>query len=665
MDIKALTAVASSIRSLTIDGVEKSGTGHPGMALGCADLGAVLFGEILKHYNKAPDWPDRDRFVLSAGHGSMLLYTLLHLSGYDLPKEELMQFRRVGSRTPGHPEYGLTFGVETTTGPLGAGFATAVGMAVAEKKLAAGFNTPEHTVFDHYTYVLSGDGCMMEGVTGEAASFAGHFELGKLIVFYDSNQISIEGSTSITFTEDVAARFRAYNWQTLEGSAHDPEEIARLVEAAKQDRRRPSLIVLHSVIGKGAPNKEGKHEVHGKPLGKEEAEAAKRNLGVPEDEQFYVFPEAYDYFAGKGKEWDKKYKEWNMTFSAWGKANPKMKQDLEAFLDQGRPWYGNAKLPSFAVGDSVAGRDVSGKMIAAYADAMENFVGGSADLSSTTKTEMPGHPDFRADTPEGKVIRFGVREHAMASIVSGLTIHGGFRAFCGTILIFADYMRPAMRLAALMRLPVIYILTHDSIFIGGDGPTHQPVEHLTSLRIIPNMMVLRPADPEEVVEAWQMAMERKDGPAVLALSRQPVKVFPKHDPAWRGNMRKGAYVVREPDRATSAGDRPDIVIAATGSEVDLALEAAELVPEKRTRVVSVTCRELLMQQPAAFREALFPAGVRTIVAEAGVTCCWEGIASSPKDVFGINRFGASGPGDEVAEHIGYTAEGLAKLIREE
>lgn len=660
MDINSLTAVASSIRSLTIDGVETSGTGHPGMALGCSDLGAVLFGEILKHYNQAPDWPDRDRFVLSAGHGSMLLYTLLHLSGYDLPKEELMRFRRVGSRTPGHPEYGLTFGVETTTGPLGAGFATAVGMAIAEKKLAARFNTPEHTIFDHFTYVLSGDGCMMEGVTAEAASFAGHFKLGKLIAFYDSNQISIEGSTSITFTEDVAARFRAYNWHTLEGSAHDPEEIARLVEKAKQEHRRPSLIVLHSVIGKGAPNKEGKHEVHGKPLGREEAEAAKRSLGVPEGEQFYVFPEAGKYFAEKEEEWEKRYKEWKDTFSAWGEANPKLKKDLEAFLDQGRPWYGNAELPAFAAGDSAAGRDVSGKMIAAYADAVENFVGGSADLSSTTKTEMPGHPDFTAETPEGKVIRFGVREHAMASIASGLTIHGGFRAFCGTILIFADYMRPAMRLAALMKLPVIYILTHDSIFIGGDGPTHQPVEHLTSLRIIPNMQVLRPADPEEAVEVWKMAMDRKDGPTALALSRQPIKVFPKHDPGWRANMRKGAYVVREP-----AGEAPDVVIAATGSEVNLALDAAELVPEKRIRVVSVTCRELLMEQPEEFRKALFPPGVRTIAAEAGVTCCWEGIASSPKDVFGINRFGASGPGDEVAEHLGYTAAGLAELIREE
>jgi len=657
MDKKALQAVAASVRSLTIDGIEKSTTGHPGMVLGCADLGAVLYGEILKHYSKVPDWIDRDRFILSAGHGSMLLYTLLHLSGYDLPKEELMRFRRVGSLTPGHPEYGHTVGVETTTGPLGAGFATAAGMAVAEKKLADRFNTSDHTIFNHYTYVLSGDGCMMEGITGEAASLAGHLKLGKLIVFYDSNSISIEGPTAITFTEDVAARFRAYNWQTLEGSAHDVDEISRLVEAAKQETGRPTLIVLKSIIGKGSPNKEGHHEIHGKPLGKEEAAAAKRSLGVPEGEQFYVFPEARKYFTQKSEQWMARYQSWRKTFEAWSKANPEMKQELEAFLNMGRPWYGKANLPVFSPGDSAAGRDVSGKIISAYADAVENFIGGSADLSSTTKTEMPGHADFQADSLHGRVIRFGVREHAMASIVNGLTLHGGFRAFCGTILIFADYMRPAMRLAALMKLPVIYILTHDSIFIGGDGPTHQPVEQLASLRIIPNMLVLRPADPEEVVEAWQMAMDRKDGPTVLALSRQPVSVFFKHDPEWRENMRKGAYIVREPEK------RPELVIAATGSEVDIALTAADLVPDKQIRVVSITSLELFMDQPEEFRSSILSPGVRTIVAEAGITRCWEGIASSPEDVFGINRFGESGPGDEVAEHLGYTPKGLAELIR--
>ncbi len=665
MDTQALTAVATSIRVLTIDGVETSTTGHPGMVLGCADLGAVLYGEILKHYNKAPDWIDRDRFVLSAGHGSMLLYSILHLSGYGLPKEELKRFRRVGSLTPGHPEYGHTVGVETTTGPLGAGFATAVGMAVAEKKLASRFNTSEHTIFDHYTYVLSGDGCMMEGITGEAASLAGHLQLGKLIVFYDSNQISIEGPTSITFTEDVAARFRAYNWQTLEGSAHDVGEIGELVATAKAEGERPSLIVLRSTIGKGAPNKEGKHEVHGKPLGAEEVKAAKRNLGVPEDEAFYVVPEAYEYFARREKEWEKRYQGWKKTLDAWGKTNPELKKDLDTFLNAGRAWYDDAALPVYSIGDAAAGRDVSGKVIEAYADAVENFIGGSADLSSTTKTEMPGHGDFQADSIPGKVIRFGVREHAMASVVNGMTLHGGFRIFCGTILIFADYMRPAMRLAALMKLPVIYVLTHDSIFIGGDGPTHQPVEHVTSLRIIPNMRVLRPADPEEAVEAWRMAMERKDGPVVLALSRQPVKVFPKHDASWRENMRKGAYIVSEPEKSADSDEAPDVIIAATGSEVNIALDAADLVPEKRIRVVSITCREILMRQPKEVREAVLPRNVRTIVAEAGVTCCWEGIASSAEDVFGINRFGESGPGEEVAEHIGYTPKGLADLIRRE
>lgn len=663
MNLQALQAAATSVRILTIDGVETSTTGHPGMALGCADLGAVLFGEILKHYGKVPDWPDRDRFVLSAGHGSMLLYSLLHLSGYGLPKEELMRFRRVGSLTPGHPEYGHTVGVETTTGPLGAGFATAVGMACAEKKLSSRFNTAEHPIFDHYTYVLSGDGCMMEGITGEAASIAGHLKLGKLIVFYDSNQISIEGPTSITFTEDAAARFRAYNWQTLEGNAHDVREIADLVASAKEETERPTLIVLHSVIGKGSPNMQGHHAVHGKPLGKDEVAATKRNLGVPEDEMFYVLPEAYEYFQEREKKWEKKYHNWLQMLEAWEEANPEMKTALDAYLDAGRPWYDKAELPEYSIGDSAAGRDVSGKIISAYGDAVENFIGGSADLSSTTKTEMPGHDDFQADSVNGKVIRFGVREHAMASIANGVTLHGGFRIFCGTILIFADYMRPAMRLAALMKLPVIYVLTHDSIFIGGDGPTHQPVEHLTSLRIIPNMTVLRPADPEEAVEAWRMAMDRRDGPVVLALSRQPVKVFPKHDSQWRENIRKGAYIVKEPEKSPDSDEVPDVIIAATGSEVNMALDAAALLPEKRVRVVSVSSRELLMEQSDDFRETVLPRGVRIVVAEAGVSCCWEGIASSPKDVFGINRFGLSGPGEEVAVHLGYKAEKLAELIR--
>lgn len=657
MKENVLKAVASSIRLLTIDGVEKSTTGHPGMALGCADLGAVLFGEILKHYNKAPDWIDRDRFVLSAGHGSILLYSLLHLAGFGMPKEELGRFRRVGSLTPGHPEYGHTVGVETTTGPLGAGFATAVGMAMAERKLSAKFNTKDHTIFDHYTYVLSGDGCMMEGVTGEAASLAGHHKLGKLIVFYDSNRISIEGSTGITFTEDVAARFRAYNWQTLEGSAHDPKVIEELVMQAKEETEKPTLIVLHSTIGKGSPNMQGHHAVHGKPLGAEEVAATKRNLGCPEDEDFYVFPEAYEYFRAREKEWAVRYSKWQSTFAAWKKANPGPAGELEAWLDQGRPNYDTVKLPEFAPGDKMAGRDVSGKMIAAYGAVLDNFIGGSADLSSTTKTEIPGRKDFQADTPEGNVIRFGVREHAMASIANGMTLHGGFRVFCGTILIFADYMRPAMRLAALMKLPVIYVLTHDSIFIGGDGPTHQPVEHLTSLRIIPNMLVLRPADPEETVEAWRMAMERKDGPVALSLTRQGLKVYPKHDTAWRENMRKGGYIVREPE-----GGSPDVVVAATGSEVEIALEAAESPGDRKVRVVSVSSRELLLSQTKSFFENLFPPGVRVVVAEAGVSCCWEGIASTREDIFGINRFGESGPGEEVAEHLGYTAAELARLI---
>ncbi len=657
MNVQALKAVATSIRMLTIDAVETATSGHPGMPMGCAELGAVLYGEILKHYNQDPQWIDRDRFVLSAGHGSLLLYSLIHLSGYGLTKEDIARFRRIGSLTPGHPEYGHTMGVETTTGPLGAGFATAVGMAIAEKKLAHRFNTRKHTIIDHYTYVISGDGCFMEGVTAEAASLAGHLKLGKLIVFYDSNRVTIEGATDITFTEDVAGRFRAYKWQTLEGDAYDIEQIARLVEEAKREREKPTLILLKSVIGRGSPNLAGHHKVHGTPLGKEEVKATRRALGCPEDVDFYTDPRAVEYFQERQSVWKQRYDAWQEQYNAWASENPDLKKELEIFLSYGKEYYALAKLPRYEAGQKHATRDVSGAVIKAYADAVKNFIGGSADLASTTKTEMPGHGEFSAEHIEGKTIRFGVREHAMASIVNGITLHGGYRTFCGTLVVFADYMRPPMRLAALMKLPVVYVLTHDSIYVGGDGPTHQPIEHLTSLRIIPNMMVLRPGDAEETVEAWRMAMDRLDGPTVLALSRQPLLVYTKKDKNWKETMRKGAYVV-----ADCAG-RPDVIVVGTGSEVELALKAGASAGGKKLRIVSMISRELFLQQDKAFRESILIPGVRTVVAEAGVTCAWEGIASSPEDVFGINAFGVSGPGEEVAAYLGFTAEALAKLIR--
>jgi transketolase len=530
-------------------------------------------------------------------------------------------------------------------------------MALAERMLAHRFNTPGHPIIDHYTYVLSGDGCMMEGVTAEAASLAGHLKLAKLIVFYDSNDITIEGSTSITFTEDVRARFRAYGWQTLAGDGHDFSGIAALVEKAKREREKPTLIELKSVIGKGSPNMQGKHKVHGAPLGMEEVVATRKNLGAPEDQAFFVHPEAYRYFQQKEEVGRQRYEQWWQMYASWQQENPKKKEELEAFLDYGKPWYGQVELPSFEVGQKLSTRDISGQVLQAYVDAVPNLVGGAADLGPTVRTELQGYGDLKPDDLDGRTIRFGVREHAMGSLVNGLSLHGGYRAYCSTILIFADYMRPSIRLAALMKLPVIYIFTHDSVFLGGDGPTHQPVEHLTSLRIIPGIVLLRPGDAEEAVAAWEIAMRRTEGPTVLAFSRQPVEVYAKDDKSWRETVCRGAYIVKE-----SRGE-PDVVIVATGSEVAMAVRAAQLIDGLKLRIVSMMSRDTFLAQEKTFREKVIPPGVRTITVEAGVRCGWEAIASSQEDIMSIDRFGISGPYEEVAEYLGYTAESLAELIR--
>jgi transketolase len=658
IDHDGLTAVASSARILSMDAVEASGTGHPGMPLGCADIAAVLYGEVLKHDPSDPGWIDRDRFVLSAGHGSALLYAILHLSGYNIPLDEVKRLRRIGSITPGHPEYGLTPGVESTTGPLGAGFATAVGMAIAEQKLASHFNDPDLAVIDHHTYVLSGDGCMMEGLTHEAASLAGHLKLGKLIVFYDSNQVSIEGPTSITFTENVRARFEAYGWQTLEGSAHDLGEIAELISAARADATRPTLIEFHSIMGCGAPTQKGGHKIHGTPLGEQEIRAAKRGMGAPEDQPFYVFPGAKEYFARKQVVWKAEHVEWAERHKRWSERDRGRAEALEAWLFCGREFYDRAEMPVYAAGESLSTRDAGGQILNAYARAVPNLIGGSADLSTSNKTEMPGMGVYSHEEVDGRTIRYGVREHAMASITNGIQLHGGFRPFAATLFVFVDYMRPAMRLAALMGLPVIYILTHDSIYLGGDGPTHQAIEHLTSLRIIPNMWVLRPGDPEEAVVAWRMAMERRDGPTALVFSRQPLEVYEKADKKWRDTVRRGAYVVRD-------AEKPEVVLAATGSEVGMALAAADLLTGIRVRVVSVLSRELLFNGSAVNPARLLPPGAAVYAAEAGVGTGWEAITGGRQDrLFTIDQFGESGRPQEVADHLGFTAENLARRVRE-
>ena len=657
MHTQGIAQAAAAVRLLSMDAVQKANSGHPGLPMGCAELGVLVYGEILKHDPGDPGWIDRDRFVLSAGHGSMLLYSLLHLCGYDLALSELQSFRQLGSKTPGHPEYGLTVGVETTTGPLGQGISNAVGMAMAERMLAARFNTAQHTVIDHYTYVLAGDGDMMEGVSSEASSLAAHLGLGKLVVFYDSNRITIEGSTELAFTEDVRRRFDAYGWQTFDGDAYDPEQILGFVAEAKKDPHRPSLIVLHSVIGKGAPTLAGSHETHGAPLGEEEVRAAKRAMGAPEDSQFHIPTGAQEYFQSKREGWARAHTRWGEGFEAWASANPDKKAEWDRFFSPLDP--GGLALPEFKEGDKMATRKASGTVLSAIGAAVPNLVGGSADLAPSNNTYVKGLGDFQAGTPGGRNLHFGVREHGMGAICNGLVLHGGLRPYCGTFLVFSDYMRPAVRLAAIMGLPVIYVFTHDSVFVGEDGPTHQPVEHLAALRAIPNLVVLRPGDAQETAAAWKMALLRTAGPTALALTRQNLTVYAKDDPQWRENLRHGAYLVADSDGP------PALVLVATGSEVNLALETKQALGAAggKVRVVSMISRELFLAAPPEYRSRLLPPDARRAVLEAGVSYGWGDIAGTEFVFVGVDRFGESAPAGKIAEHLGLNAVAAAAKLK--
>ncbi len=654
---KNIQAAADTIRSLTIDAVEKAKSGHPGLPMGCAELGALLYGEVLKHDPRDPQWIDRDRFVLSAGHGSMLLYSLLHLSGYPLTMEDVMGFRSLGSKTPGHPEWGMTPGVETTGGPLGQGVGNGVGMAIAERIMAAKFNTPTRTVIDHYTYVLSSDGDNMEGVASEAASLAGHLGLGKLIVFYDSNKITIEGSTDLAFSEDVGARYQAYGWHVQTGSMYDLEGILKMIDAAKAEKNKPHLIVLKSVIGKGSPNRAGTSKVHGEALGADELKATKAALGIPEGSQFYVFPGAREYFQEKMAGWASCHDQWKKSFSAWEKENP----DLSA---EWKKWMGGplslpeAPLAAFKEGESLATRAASGKALNALAAIAPNLFGGSADLAPSNNTNLKDMGDFSRANPLGRNFHFGIREHGMGAICNGMAYHGGLRPFCATFMVFSDYMRGAVRIAAIAKLPVIYIFTHDSIFVGEDGPTHEPVEHMAVLRAIPNLLDLRPADAEETEAAWRMAYQRKDGPTVLALTRQGLPVFPKADAQWRKTIARGAYVARD------CAGAPEVVIIATGSEVSVAIQAAEKLTDRKVRVVSMMSRGLFAAQDEAFRSSLIPAKAKKVVFEAGVSFGWKSPWDTDTITVSIDRFGESGAYPKLAEHFGITADNLVKRIKD-
>jgi transketolase len=664
----------NTIRILAIDGVQKAKSGHPGMPMGTSDMAYVLWTRFLKHNPTNPTWPNRDRFVLSAGHGSMLIYSLLHLTGYDLPLEELKNFRQWESHTPGHPEYGLTPGIETTTGPLGQGFATGVGMAIAERFLAATFNRPGFSLFDHNVYAICSDGDLMEGVSHEAASLAGHLGLGELIYLYDDNEISIEGSTDITFTEDVPARFRAYGWYVQEVDGYDLDGIEAAIRAARQETERPSLIVCRTHIAYGSPNKHDTAGAHGEPLGDAEVRLTKEALGWLPDEHFRIPDEALSVFRRAVEDGKQAEAEWNETFEGYKGVYPEEAALLETLWAGELPEDWRDALPTFTPDDGpLATRNASGMVLQALAPVLPTLIGGSADLAPSNKTLLNDYDDFQRDTPAGRNIRFGVREHAMGAILNGMALYGGLLPYGGTFLVFSDYMRPSVRLAALMGLPVVYVWTHDSVWLGEDGPTHQPIEHLAALRAIPNLVLIRPADANETVAAWRVALERRDGPTALVLTRQklPILVGTERDAAE--TVGRGAYILVDADvdpdaRSMSAasGDGPlDVILIATGSEVSLALEARDLLAEKgkAVRVVSMPSWELFDARPGSYRDAVLPAGVTARLAiEAGVTQGWAKYVGPAGDVMGLERFGASAPYKVLREKLGFTPEAVVERV---
>ncbi len=654
----------NTIRTLAMDAVQKANSGHPGAPMGLAAAGYVLWTKVLKHNPQNPIWPDRDRFVLSGGHASMLLYSLLHLTGYDLTIDDLKNFRQWESKTPGHPEYGHTPGVETTTGPLGQGFSNAVGMAMAERFLANRFNRPDFDIVDHHTYVMCGDGDLMEGVSSEAASLAGHLGLGKLIVIYDDNKISIEGITDLAFTEDVAMRFKAYNWQVLEvKDGNDIEAIFNALKTAKADKERPSMIKLRTQIAFGSPNKQGTADAHGAPLGVDEVNLTKKNLGCAEDQEFCVGNDALNVFRNCVQKGNEAESLWKDLYRSYSEKYPELAKEWSDFVAGKLPDGWDSEIPDFAQSGPVATRSASGQVLNAIAGKVLNLMGGSADLAPSNKTIINASHDFQKDSPDGRNIRFGVREHAMGGILSGIALHKGIRPYGGTFLVFADYMRPSIRLAALMKIPVIYVFTHDSIAVGEDGPTHQPVEHLASLRIIPNLLVIRPADATETAEAWRQAILSKDKPVALILSRQKLEVIPRGDKAYpsASNLAKGAYVLSD------SNGKPDIILMASGSEVQLVLKAKESLKEKgvQVRVVSIPCWELFENMPEEYRERVLPKDITARIAvEAGVPMGWERYAGTGGAVIGIDHFGASAPGGTLMEKFGFTVENIVSKAME-
>ena len=651
--------IANTIRGLSVDGVAAANSGHPGMPLGMADVCAVLWSEHMNFNPKNPKWINRDRFILSAGHGSMLIYSLLHLYGYDLSMDDLKAFRQWGSKTPGHPENFVTAGVETTTGPLGQGVANAVGFALAETSLAARYNREGSEIIDHYTYVVAGDGCLQEGISHEACSFAGHNKLGKLIMLYDSNNITIDGPTHISFTEDTRKRFEAYGWQVLEIDGHDYDQINAAIAEAKKEKSKPSIIICKTIIGFGSPNRAGTSKAHGEPFPAEEIELMKEKLGLPKDKSFFVPDEISDLRAKtqeKGKNLENK---WNELWENYKNKNQEAAKELENSI-KGEISREALDIPQFGSEKAIATRSASGTVLNHIAKYIPQLMGGSADLTPSNNTLPAGEESFSPENPKGRYIRYGVREHGMAAIMNGMALHGGVLPYSGTFFVFSDYMRPAMRMSALMEQQVVYVLTHDSIGLGEDGPTHQPEAHLWAYRTIPNMTVIRPMDANETAEAWKSALKNKKGPTCLVLTRQNLPVYDRAGLGWAKSeeAQKGGYVLCE-DKYFEA------IIIATGSEVELAVEAKTKLNEQgvKVRIVSMPSTNIFDEQPQEYKDSVLPKNIlKRVAVEAGVTLGWYKYVGLEGRVIGLDRFGASAPYKTLYKEFGITTDAIVEAV---
>lgn len=655
MSLKSVEQLSvNTIRLLSADAVEKANSGHPGMPMGMADAAYVLWTKFLKHNPKNPEWFNRDRFILSAGHGSMLLYSLLHLTGYDVSLDELKNFRQLNSITPGHPEYGLTPGVETSTGPLGQGFATGIGMAMAETHLAARFNKSRNGLVDHYTYGIVSDGDLMEGISHEAASLAGHLKLGKIVYLYDSNQITIDGSTELAFTENVEKRFEAYNWHVLNVDGHNHSQIEVAIKKARKETGKPSLIICDTTIGYGSPNKEGSASSHGAPLGNDELRITKINLGWDPDAMFHIPEEVLTHFRTAIEAGEELEKKWNNELTRFRTDNQKLAAQFDQMLLRGLPDNLEDLLPVFDTDPKgLATRKASQKVLDSLVDHIPQLFGGSADLRASNLTGLKDKGEFQAGSYASQNVNYGVREHAMGAALNGIALHGGLIPFGGTFLIFSDYCRPAIRIASLSKIPSIFVFTHDSIGLGEDGPTHQPVEHLAALRAIPNTLVIRPADANETSWAWKVALEHKEGPVLLALTRQSLPTLERPEYASASLVEKGAYILKE-----ASSGKPEVIIIGSGSEVSIAVEAEKTLAEKgiQARVVSMPSWELFKKQSDEYRAHVLPADIRKRVAiEAGVMLGWEKWVGEEGVVIGLDRFGESAPYQDVYESLGITS----------